>query len=80
MRFGVLRVRALPPMLQRGSGWCGALQHDGGWSLRPGVPSAGDKWNGELLGKVIVLGDFVAARAQDRRFCAACLGRAGLES
>jgi hypothetical protein len=34
----------------------------------------------ELFGEAIVLDDFEAARAQDRRFCAACLGRAGLES
>jgi hypothetical protein len=35
---------------------------------------------GELFGEMIVLGDFEAAQAQDRRCCAACLGEVGSSS
>ena len=33
---------------------------------------------GVLFGDVIVLGNFEAAKTQDKRFCSTCLGRAGL--
>jgi hypothetical protein len=34
----------------------------------------------ELFSEMIVLGDFGAAQAQDRRRCAACLGEVGSSS
>ena len=54
------------------------------------IQAPGNKWAslcssmttrvGELFGEMIVLGDFEAARAQDRRCCAACLGKVGSSS
>jgi hypothetical protein len=34
---------------------------------------------GVLFGDVIQLGNFEEAKTQDKPFCSACLGRAGLE-